>query len=68
MSVEKLNKILEERFRGDPRAMAAFLGIPVEELEGMLDGTLPTPEWIWERLEPRPPAPPPIPRHTPGFP
>lgn len=50
MSNGKLNAILSERFNGDIGAMAAFLGISVDELEGMLDGSLSIPAWVWEKL------------------
>lgn len=62
MSVERLNRILQEQFNGDVEEMAKFLNISVEELEGMLDGTIPIPEWVWEKLEPPTPNFP-----SPGF-
>ena len=57
MSAERLRKILDDQFTGDLEAMATVLRISVRVLKGMLDGTIPIPEWVWERLEPKPKAP-----------
>ncbi|WP_139334226.1 MULTISPECIES: hypothetical protein [Acidiphilium] len=54
MSAERLKQILEDRFHGDLEEMAKFLEISVEELEGMLDGKIPIPDWVWRWLEPAP--------------
>jgi hypothetical protein len=54
MTLNRLEQILKNRFGGDLGKLAKFLGISISDLEKYLANPSSAPDWVWERLDPKP--------------